>query len=91
MFLELLAVLILLICAFYAQMQIPRYTADAGRVLFTRGVLIVTGLAFGFMSATVYPLDLGHAVLNFLIAFGLVHVPAAFILLIKGSRHAGKT
>jgi hypothetical protein len=90
-FLEWLAVVALLSCAVYAQMQIPRYTANRRGVLFTRVVLLVTGIAFGYAAATVYPLDPGPATLNFLIAFGLVHVPAAFILFIKSARHAGKT
>jgi hypothetical protein len=90
-FLEGLAVVVLLTCAAYAQTQIPRYTADGRGVLFTRTVLLVTGIAFGYAAATVYPLDPGSATLNFLIAFGLVHVPAAIILFIKSARHAGKT
>ena len=90
-FLEWLAVVALLSCAVYAQMQIPRYTANGRGALFTRVVLLATGIAFGYAAATVYSLDPGPAALNFLIAFGLVHVPAAFILFIKSARHAGKT
>ena len=82
---------VLLAGAAYAQIRIARYTAGRGMVMLARAVLIVTGIAFGYVSATLYPLDPVHALLNFLIGFGVVHFPAAFILFLKYARHTGKS
>jgi hypothetical protein len=77
--------------AVYAQTQIPRFTAGSGKVALTRAVLIVLGIAVGWLSAAAYTEDAVLAVLAFLAGFGVVHVPAAFILLIKRARGAGRT
>lgn len=75
----------LLAAAVYAQWRIPRFEATRSGVFLTRGILILIGVAFGFaamyFASPVYP-----APLVFLSAFGLVHVPAAFILLLKRER-----
>jgi hypothetical protein len=50
-------------------------------------VLIVTGIAFGVTMAILYGFRFGiWPPLTFVAAFGLVHVPAAFILFIKRRR-----
>ena len=82
---------LMLAAAGYTQANIPRYTAGQGKVLFTRILLIAVGIAFGFTTAATYPGGDAVALLVFLIAFGLVHAPAAIILLIKGQRSAGKS
>ncbi|MGZ9080234.1 MAG: hypothetical protein ACXW2A_18085, partial [Burkholderiales bacterium] len=74
--------------AAYAQVRIPRYTAGSGRVALARGVLIAVGLASGVVAAAVYA-EPPLTVLAFVIGFGIVHLPAAFILLIKHARGAG--
>ena len=82
---------VLVAAAVYAQSRIPRYTAGRRKVLLTRAVLAVVGLASGYVSAGIYGSDSFTAVLAFLSGFGAVHVPAAFILLIKKGRGAGQT
>jgi hypothetical protein len=84
-----LATALLLCAAGYAQYRIPRFTAP-GRVMLTRAILISTGIAFG-IAAIIYSGDSLPAPLVFLSAFGLVHVPAAFILLLKRLHGEGRT
>jgi hypothetical protein len=83
--LAILAVL-LLAAAGYAQWRIPRFEATRSGVMLARGLLILIGVAFGFAAATFYTSAAYPAPLVFLSAFGLVHVPAAFILLLKRKR-----
>jgi hypothetical protein len=82
---------LMLAAAAYAQMQIPRFTAGSGKIALTRAVLAVLGIAVGGLSVAIYAHEGIFAVLAFAAGFGVVHVPAAFILLIKRSRGAGKT
>ena len=77
--------------AAYAQARIPRHTAGRRNVLLTRTVLIAVGLVLGYVSARLYGNDGFTALLAFVSGFGAVHVPAAFILLIKWGRGAGPT
>ena len=86
-----LAACLMLTAAGYAQANLPRYTAGRGKVMLTRVVLIVVGIAFGFVTASAYPGGDTLAPLVFLIAFGTVHAPAAVILLIKRQRGAGRS
>jgi hypothetical protein len=90
-FLAAFLALLLLAAAGYAQLQIPRFTAGSGKTALTRIVLVVIGIAFGFITAGPYANARLPAVLAFLIGFGAVHVPAAFILFIKRERGAGKS
>ena len=56
----------------------------------TSGVLVVVGLAFGWVMASVYAENQGlEKVLIFIISFGMAHVPAAFILQLKHWRGSG--
>lgn len=75
----------------YAQYQVTRYTAGDRKVMLTRAVLIAVGCALGYLSAASFPDDSILALLAFVIGFGTVHVPAAFILFIKHERGAGKS
>lgn len=77
--------------AAYAQYRIPRFTAGESKALLTRGVLIVVGGAFGYLFARSFPDDPVLALLAFLIGFGTVHFPAAFILFVKQERGSGKS
>ena len=87
-----LGAFLLLALAAYAQFQIPRFTSGSGNTMLARGVLAVTGIGLGFVSAAaVYPADPSRALLTFLIGFGVVHFPAALILFIKHAAHAGKS
>ena len=87
-----LATAVLLAAAAYAQYRIPQHTSGATKVTLTRLLLIVIGIAFGYVLAQTYA-DAGGLppVIVFLAGFGLVHLPAAIILFIKGERGAGKS
>jgi hypothetical protein len=77
--------------AAYAQFRIPNFTTGERKVLLTRGVLITVGAALGCLSARSFPNDPVLALLAFMIGFGVVHFPAAFILFVKQERGSGKT
>jgi hypothetical protein len=81
----------MLLAAVYAHLQIPRYTAGTARI--ARAVLIVVGVGLGAVSSAIYAeeADTTLSILAFLIGFGVVHVPAAFILLLKRLRGTGKS
>jgi hypothetical protein len=85
-----LLVVLGLAAAAYAHLQIARYVATRSGIVATRGILIVVGLAFGYVAA-VTSAELGPRWLTFLAGFGAVHIPAALILLIKRARHSPKT
>jgi len=53
-------------------------------------MLIVIGCGMGFVSAALFPGDPGQAMLAFVSGFGVVHVPAAFILMLKHAQHSGR-
>lgn len=74
----------------YAHVQIPRYVATRSGVLAARGILLVVGLAFGYVAAVTSG-EPASRWLTFVAAFGAVHVPAALILLIKRVRQSPKT
>lgn len=77
--------------AAYAHWLLPRYTAGKTRLRLTRAILIATGLAFGYVSATLSTTDPITRTLAFLIGFGVVHAPAAVVLYVKKARGSGKT
>jgi hypothetical protein len=77
--------------AAYTHAALPRYTAGARNVFITRTVLAAVGLASGLVAVAVYSGERLPWPFAFLIGFGTVHVPAAFILLIKRSRGSGKS
>ena len=79
------------VAAVYAQLRIPQFTTGTGKVVLTRSVLALAGLGLGYVSVAQHP---GHSLvelLEFILGFGVVHVPAALILFFKGQRHAGKS
>ena len=90
MVLTMLFVALGLAAAGYAHVQIPRYVATRPGMAATRGILIVVGLAVGYV-ATITSTEPTPRWLAFLAGFGAVHVPAALILLIKRARHSPKT
>lgn len=70
--------------AVYAQWRMPFHTATARHALISRLILLVVGVAFGFVMATTYSDVRGWpSLVVFLAGFGLVHVPAAAILFLK--------
>jgi hypothetical protein len=74
-----------LIAAAYAHKRIPAFTNTRRKVIFTRLVLVLIGAAFGAVSS-LYVAGTLQQLLTFLAAFGMVHVPAAVILLVKSKR-----
>ena len=79
--------LAVLAAALYAHVRIPHHTATAHQAVFSHLLLVVVGLAAGW-SAAGYAAELTTTVqmMAFATAFGLVHVPAAFILYSKRLR-----
>lgn len=82
--------LLLIATAAYVQTQVPVYTKGRGRAMTARAILVVVGIGFGLTGAA-YVYGGLPQLLAFLIGFGLVHVPAAVILFIKGRRGAEKS
>lgn len=90
MLLPALSALLLLAAAVYVQWQVPAYTKAGAKVALTRALLIAVGIGFGLTSAA-YVSGRLPQMLAFTIGFGLVHMPAAVILFIKGRRGEGKS
>ena len=80
-----------LTAAVYAQLQIPRFTANARAALLTRVGLLLVGLVLGYVLADNMARSGGPVVLMFLLGFGGVHIPAALILFFKRAAGAGKS
>jgi len=76
-----------LLLAGYAQVRLRHHTATALEGELIRLVLIATGLGVGWMTTLSRPGMTGlTTVLAFVTGFGLVHLPAAFILWSKRQR-----
>lgn len=85
-----LSALILLAVAWYVHRTIPAFTKGASRIAIARTVLVLVGIGFGLTGAIRGEGELLR-LLSFLVGFGLVHVPAAIILFIKGRRGEGRS
>jgi hypothetical protein len=71
--------------ALYVHLTLPRLTA--GKPTIARALLIATGVACGGVAFVVYSgEDPLRAALMAVVGFGVVHVPAAFILFFKSLR-----
>jgi hypothetical protein len=82
--------LLLLTVAAYAQLRVSLYTKGGARVMLIRAMLMLVGVAFGLLAT----MDFGERplqLLAFLIGFGMVHLPTAVILFVKGRRGSGKS
>ena len=82
---------ILIAAAVYAHTRIPRFTAGTVKLKVAHAVLIAVGLAAGAVGALINRADPLIALFSLPIGFGVVHVPAAFILFFKQQRQSGKT
>ena len=71
--------------AAYVQLRLPRFTATPLKLAVARTVLLAVGTGCGYVGAQMYG-ELPASVLAFLIGFGVVHLPAAGILFLKGRR-----
>ncbi len=82
----------LLAVAGYAHYRIAAHTGSSGKRALAHAVLIAAGIGFGYMSADrVETADGMATLLGFLSGFGMVHVPAAMILLYRQRRGKGKS
>ena len=70
----------------YAQHRLPHHTASAAQAGLARGVLAACGIGLGWLGAAWQPGTGLEDVRTFVTGFGLVHVPAAFILWSKRAR-----
>ena len=69
--------------AIYAQSDISRFAATERIAFATRGLLALAGCTLGMVSAALFPHDPGQAILASISGFGVVHFPAACILMLK--------
>lgn len=69
----------------YAQYRLPFWTVNRNQAWWARGVLMMTGIAFGLLAVRQIGVTESRLMqlLIFLAACGLVHVPAAIILFLK--------
>jgi hypothetical protein len=81
---------LLLFLAIYVHRRIAVFTLGSANIFVARLVLLVVGVLFGWIGAAAEGETL-RQVLRFTIGFGIVHIPAAVILFIKGQRGAGKS
>jgi hypothetical protein len=87
-----LAAVLLVGATAYVHHRLPFHVAGRERLLFTRALLVGVGAAFGYVTVRVYgEVYAAPPALVFVIAFGLVHFPAAVILFLKHERGAGKS
>ena len=77
---------VMVAAAAYAHHLVSRHIGHPQKLLLTRALLLLTGLAFGFVWAMNYPADPFLALLAFLVGLGAVHVPAAIMLFLRYGR-----
>jgi hypothetical protein len=82
---------VLLLAAGYAQATVGDFVANRRRLLGLRAFLLALGAALGALSARVGMLDGGSGSAYVFMGFGLVHLPAAFVLFLKTQRGEGRT
>lgn len=77
--------------AIYAHYRLPFLTATRTQAAWARIILMLTGIAFGFVAVRqIGSHEAGWMqLLIFLAAWGWVHVPAAIILFLKQQQHKG--
>jgi hypothetical protein len=79
-----LAAVVLCAVAAFAQWRVGEFTATRTRVWVTRAFLLALGVAVGVL--TMRSAQPPGSIAWFLIGFGLVHVPPAIVLFLKGLR-----
>lgn len=78
--------IVLLVPAAFVQWTIPRFTRATGNAWALRLLLVLLGVAVGVTLVRVNGAGGEAAFAVFLLGFGLVHVPPALVLLLKGWR-----
>jgi hypothetical protein len=79
--------LLTLSAAGYAQHRLPFHSATRRQLWFSRTLLALLGMLFGWVMSHRFAAEGLSGILVFLSAFGVVHVPTAVILFIKRQRH----
>lgn len=73
--------------ALYAHYRLPFQTPNKTQLWITRLMLISVGVGVGWaMSSVYFDVEGGEAVVFFVGAFGVAHIPAAIILFLKKQR-----
>jgi ABC-type uncharacterized transport system permease subunit len=73
----------------FVHLRLPAFIADPLRTTLARLLLLAVGVGVGYVAARLYYGDGMAGVLGFLTGFGVVHVPAACILVLKRARGEG--
>ena len=76
----------LLAVAVYAHYRLAHHIKGKRALMVVRAVLAAVGLAFGYVAAA-YASQASSAAVAFVQGFGVVHIPAAFILFLKRARN----
>ena len=84
----LLLAMVSMAAAVYAHLRLTDSTAGTYRSTTTRALLITIGTVLGYLGARAFQ-DSMLAMTAFALGFGVVHVPAACILLLKSLRGEG--
>lgn len=79
------AAIVLLAIAAYAQLRVRAFTTPS-RVVAIRAVLVAVGVAFGSVGVVVSGASGWAALWVLLAGFGIVHLPAAAVLVLKRLR-----
>ena len=75
---------VLLAAAGFAQWRLARLGYAKPGIFAIRALLFLVGAGLGFVAQTYFASPTVPPMLAFVAAFGLVHLPAAIILLLKG-------
>ena len=86
----LLLAMVSMAAAVYAHLRLTDFTAGTYRSATTRTLLITIGAVLGYLGARAFQ-DPMLAMTAFALGFGVVHVPAACILLLKSLRGEGRS
>ncbi|CAB3755679.1 hypothetical protein [Paraburkholderia solisilvae] len=85
-----IGLIVAVLAAGFAHHEIPAFTQGFVKKEIAHLVLIVVGCAFGVVCAWLPALPMPRWA-AFAIGFGVVHLPASAILLLKRWRHAGQS
>jgi len=86
--LSLLAGLAVLVAVF-VHLRLPAFISDPSKTSLARLLLVAVGIGLGYVAVRLNHSDAVAGALGFLIGFGVVHLPAACILLLKRARGEG--
>jgi hypothetical protein len=85
-----IVVIATLLAVAYTRWKIPVFTDSKRKVFLIQTILIAVGVAFGIV-VSLSTTQTMQKIILFIAAFGMVHVPAAIILLVKEKRGEGRS